>query len=107
MSCNKIQKLHYYLNKNLIKRFIQVSYFHTIFLVLFAKKFEEKLHFYINYKELNIIIIKNYYSLFLISKILNHLYKTRIYFKLDIIHAFNHLYIQKDDEELTVFHICL
>ena len=72
--------------------------------VLFVKKSEEKLCFCVDYRELNAIIIKNYYSLFLISEILNHLCKTRIYIKLDIIHAFNHLHIQKNDEEFTVFH---
>src|SRR5437773_2804168 len=104
MNHDEIQKLHYYLDKNLIKKFIQISHFHIIFSVLFAKKSEKKLHFYINYKKLNAIIIKNHYSLFLISEILNHLCKIRIYIKLDIIHAFNHLHIQKNDEEFTVFH---
>ena len=71
-----------------------------------CKKSEKKLHFYIDYKELNAIIVKNYYLLFLISEILNCLCKTRIYIKLDIIHAFNHLHIQEDDEEFIIFHTC-
>src|SRR5206468_10898956 len=77
-----------------------------IFSVFFVKKSEKRLHFCINYRKLNAITIKNYYLLFLISEILNHLCKTRIYFKLDIIHAFNYLYIQKDDKELIIFYIC-
>ena len=93
MSHDEIQKLCYYLDKNLIKKFIQVSHFHVIFSVLFAKKSEEKLCFCVNYKKLNAITVKNCYLLFLILEILNYLYKTRIYFKLDIIHTFNHLCI--------------
>ena len=93
ISHDEIQKLCYYFDKNLIKKFIQVSHFHVIFSVLFAKKSEEKLHFYIDYKELNAIIVKNHYLLFLISEILNCLCKIRIYIKLNIIHAFNCLHI--------------
>ena len=93
MNHDEIQKFHCYFDKNLIKKFIQVSYFHIIFSILFAKKSERELYFYIDYKKLNVIIVKNHYSLFLISEILNHLYKTRIYIKLNIIHAFNHLHI--------------
>src|SRR5204863_6473248 len=78
----------------------------TVFSILFAKKSEKKLHFYIDYKELNAIIVKNYYLLFLISEILNCLCKIRIYFKLDIIHVFNYLCIQKNDEKLIIFCIC-
>ena len=104
MSHNEIQKLHHYLDENLIKKFIQVNHFHAAFSILFAKKFEKKLHFCIDYKKLNAITVKNYYSLFLISEILNHLCKTRIYIKLDIIHAFNHLHIQKNNEELIIFY---
>ena len=98
-----VQKLCYYFDKNLIKKFIWISYSHIIFSVLFAKKSKRELYFYIDYKKLNAIIVKNHYSLFLILKILNHLCKTRIYIKLDIIHAFNHLHIQENDKKLIIF----
>ncbi len=93
MSHDEIQKLCCYLDENLIKKFIQVSHFHAVFSILFAKKSEEELHFCVDYKKLNAITVKNYYLLFLILEILNYLCKTRIYFKLDIIHVFNCLYI--------------
>ena len=104
MSHNEIQKLHHYLDENLIKKFIWISCSHIISSVLFAKKSEREFCFCIDYKELNAIIVKNHYLLFLISEILNCLCKTRIYFKLNIIHAFNCLHIWKNDEKLTVFH---
>ena len=69
-----------------------------------CKEIWKKLHFCINYKELNAIIVKNYYSLFLILEILNCLCKTRIYIKLNIIHAFNYLHIWENDEELIIFY---
>jgi len=49
MSRDKILELHHYLNKNLSKDFIQVSYFQMIVFVLFIKKFEEELCFCVNY----------------------------------------------------------
>ena len=73
--------------------------------VLFIKKSEKKLYFYINYKDLNIITVKNHYFLFLIFKIFNHLNYAKIFIKLNIISAFNKLQIKKRDEAFTVFHI--
>ncbi len=49
------------------------------------------LRFYINSRDLNFVIVKNRYSLSLISETLNRLCKTKIYIKFDIITAFNRL----------------
>ena len=57
--------------------------------VLFIKKSEKRFYFYINYKDLNVITVKNYYSLFLIFKIFNYLNYIKIFIKLNIISAFN------------------
>lgn len=59
MSCNETLKLQRYLNKNLNKEFIQVIHFQIIIFVLFIKKLEEELYFYVNYQDLNVITIKN------------------------------------------------
>ena len=56
-----------------------------------------------NYKELNVIIIKNNYSLFLIFKTLNRLNRVKIFTKLNIVNAFNKFRIREDDETLIVF----
>ena len=40
------------------------------FFVLFIKKSNEELRFYVNYKKLNVIIKKNRYFIFLINEIL-------------------------------------
>ena len=103
MSCDKILELCRYLNENLSKDFIQVSCFQMIISVLFIKKFEEELYFCVNYWDLNTITIKNWYSLFLISEMLNCLSWAKIFIKLNIISAFNWLWIKEEDEVFIVF----
>jgi len=97
MSHDEILELQRYLDENLSKDFIQVSHSQTIISVLFVKKFEEELHFCMNYRDLNAITVKNRYLLSLISETLNHLSQIKIFIKLDIIFAFNHLRIKEED----------
>ncbi len=103
MNHDKILELRRYLNENLSKDFIQVSYFQMIISVLFIKKLEEELCFCVNYWNLNAITIKNWYSLSLISEMLNHLSQAKIFIKLNIISAFNQLQIKEEDEAFIIF----
>jgi len=103
MSRDEILELHHYLNENLSKDFIRVNHFQTIIFVLFIKKLEEELRFCVNYQDLNAITVKNQYSLSLISETLNHLSWAKIFIKLNIISAFNRLWIKEEDEALIVF----
>ncbi len=103
MSRDEILELQRYLDENLSKEFIWVSRFQMIASVLFVKKSEEELCFCVNYQDLNTIIIKNRYSLSLISETLNHLSQIKIFIKLDIIFAFNHLQIKEEDEAFIIF----
>jgi len=103
ISRDKILELRRYLNENLSKDFIQVSHSQMIIFVLFVKKLEEELHFCVNYWYLNAITVKNWYSLSLISEMLNHLSWAKIFIKLNIISAFNRLQIKEKDEVLIVF----
>ncbi len=104
ISRDEILELRRYLNENLSKDFIQVSHFQMIISVLFVKKLEEELCFCVNYWDLNVIIIKNQYSLSLISETLNCLSRAKIFIKLNIISAFNWLWIKEEDKILIVFH---
>ncbi len=104
MNHDEILELRRYLNENLSKDFIQVSRFQMIVSVLFVKKLEEELYFCMNYQDLNTITVKNWYSLSLISEILNHLSWVKIFIKLNIIFAFNRLWIKEEDEALIIFH---
>ena len=103
MNHDEILELQCYLDENLSKEFIQVSCFQMIASVLFIKKLKEELCFCMNYWDLNVIIIKNQYSLSLIFKTFNHLSCVKIFIKLDIISAFNRLWMKEDDETLIVF----
>jgi len=103
MSRDKILELCRYLNENLSKDFIQVSCSQMIISVLFIKKLEEELCFCMNYWDLNTITVKNWYSLSLISETLNCLSWAKIFIKLNIISAFNWLWIKEEDEALIVF----
>ena len=51
-----------------------------------------------NYKELNKIIIKNYYLLSLINEMLDWLIKVKVYLKINLRDAYHRIKIQKDDK---------
>jgi len=98
-------ELRRYLDKNFSKEFIRINRFQTIVSILFVKKLEDKFRFCVNYKDLNVIIVKNRYFLSLIFKTLNYLSRVKIFIKLNIIFAFNRLRIQEKDEAFIVFRI--
>ncbi len=103
MSRDKILELQRYLNENLSKDFIQVNHFQMIIFVLFFKKLELELCFCVNYWNLNAITVKNQYSLSLISETLNHLNQVKVFIKLDIIFAFNQLWMKEKNEAFIIF----
>ena len=103
MSHNETLKLRRYLNENLNKEFIRVNRFETIVFVLFVKKFEENFRFCVNYRDLNVVIVKNKYFLFLIFEILNRFNLVKIFIKFDIIFVFNKLRIREENEFLIAF----
>ncbi len=98
MSQDELRILKKYLKNNLIKDFIQVSSFFVISSILFVKKSSEELRFCVNYRSLNIMTVKNRYSLSLIQETLDRLTKIKYYIKLDIIAVFNKLRMTYEDE---------
>jgi len=98
MSQDELRVLKKYLKNNLIKDFIQVSSSLAISSILFVKKSSEELRFCVNYRDLNVMTVKNRYSLFLIREILDRLTKIKYYIKLDIIAVFNKLRMTYEDE---------
>ena len=103
MSQDELKVLWKYLNDHLFKGFIQVSSSLTAALVLFIHKSEGGLRFCVDYWGLNVITVKNQYSLPLIKETLNCLCNAVVYTKLDIIAAFNHLWIAEGEEWKTAF----
>ena len=69
----ELEILRNYLDKNLKKDFIRKAKTTVEFLILFILKKDEKLRFYVDYRKLNTIIIKNKYSLLNIGELQNHL----------------------------------
>ncbi len=98
MSQDELRILKKYLKNNLIKDFIQVSSFFAISSILFVKKSSEELRFCVNYRDLNVMTVKNRYSLPLIRETLDRLTKIKYYIKLDIIAVFNKLRMTYEDE---------
>ena len=106
MSRDELKVLKKYLTENLNKGFIQASSSSAAVPVLFVKKPGGGLHFCVDYRALNAIIIKNCYPLPLIWETLDQLCKAVWYTKLDIVGAFNHIQMKEGEEWKTVFCTC-
>jgi len=92
-----------YLIKHLNKEFIFFSFASYISLILFIEKKDESLRFCINYRKLNALIKRNHYSLSLINETLTCIQESKYLTQLNIIVAFNKLYMHSDNEDLTIF----
>ena len=66
-------KLDAFITKNLYINRIKLSKFFIVVLVFFIEKKDSLLRLVQNYRTLNVITIKNKYSLFLISKLVTKL----------------------------------
>ncbi len=99
----KLQKIKKYLIKHLNKKFISLSFVSYVSLILFTKKKDESLRFYINYKKLNTLIKRNRYSLLLINETFVRIQESKYLTRLNIIAAFNKLRIHLNSENLTTF----
>ena len=71
------------------KNFIRFNHFSAASSVLFIKKSKDKLRFCVDYRNLNVMTIKNRYSISLIRETLHCLIKVKVYIKLDIIVVYN------------------
>ena len=68
---HKLKILKEYIQNKFKKEFIHLFILSFNFLILFIKKLDDNLYFYINYRVLNRMIIKNHYSISLIIEIMN------------------------------------
>jgi hypothetical protein len=92
-----------YFDEFLIKEFIVFFSSFVDASILFVKKSKDDLRFYINYKELNVITIKNRYSISLINQLLNRLSDVKKFTKLNIQTTYNFIRIKKENEWKTAF----
>ncbi len=99
----KLLKVKKYLNENLLKRFIILSQTFYFFSVLFILKANEDLRFCMNYWKLNVIFKRNKYSLSLINEIIDKIVNCKHLTRLNIISAFNKLWMHLDNENYIIF----
>ncbi len=99
----KLLKVKKYLNKNLSKKFITFSQTFYFFLVLFTLKANEDLWFCVNYQKLNVIFKRNRYSLSLIDEIIDKIVNCKHLTRLNIISAFNKLWMHLDSKNYIIF----
>ena len=95
---HELSVLKKYIDKNLKNEFISKSKSSAEASMLFIKKTDESLKLCVNYKELNAIAVKNKYSIFLITNILDKLKKTKMFIKLNFRKIYNLLKIKKKNE---------
>jgi hypothetical protein len=94
----KLIYIRKWLNEKFEKEFIRQSKAKCAAPFLLAKKTEEGIRIYHDYRELNSVTIKNRYPLPLIREILNQISRAKYYTKLNIIAAFNKIRIAKGHE---------
>ena len=98
LSKKELQILRNYLLKNLALNRIREFFNFVETSMLFVFKKNDSLRLYVNYWDLNVVIIKNKYFLFLIKKTLNRLMSTVYFTKLDFKNVYHHIWIWKNDE---------
>jgi len=103
MSFVKLLKVKKYLNENLSKKFITSSQTLYFSFVLFALKANKDFRFCVNYRKLNVIFKRNRYSLSLINEIIDKIVNCKHLTKLNIISAFNKLWMHLDSENYITF----
>jgi hypothetical protein len=99
----ELKILKSYIEDNLIKNFIISSVSFSSVLILFITKKDDELRLCVNYRNLNIVIIKNKYLLSLIQKLFDILQRIIRFIKIDIRDVFNTLRIRVDDEWKMIF----
>jgi hypothetical protein len=88
-----------YFLENLDKGFIKPSTSSFASFVLFVKKSDGTLRFYIDYRKLNALTRKDAYAIPRIDELLARISKAVIFSKLDIRAAFNRIRMAPDSED--------
>ena len=103
LSQSELKVLKKYIIEQLNKEFIVPFKSPAGAPVLFAPKKDGGLRLCVDYRGLNVIIIKNRHPLPLIQEAMDRLVGAKRFIKLDIQHAYNMIRIKKDDEWKTAF----
>ena len=100
----ELKTLDNYLNDILVKKWIHKFQSLADALIFFVFWKNKELCLCIDYYELNVIIIKNHYSLSLASKLLDWLSSLTVFLKIDLWNIYYQIHIYKDNEWKTAFH---
>ena len=100
---NELAKFQQYIDNVLIKEWIKHFVSSTKVSIFFIFKKDEEFCLCVNYKDLNVVIIKNQYSLSLIMKTLNRLNDFKRFTKLDFKNVYHRIRIKRDDKWKTTF----
>ena len=92
-----------YIDEHLGKGFIRPSSLAAASLILLVRKPGRGLCFWIDYRALNAVTVKNRFPIPLISETLGKLAGAVRYTKLDVIHAFNRIQMKEGHKWLTAF----
>ena len=100
---NKLAKFRRYIDDVLTKEWIKHSVSSTRVSILFVFKKDEELRLCVDYRSLNVVIVKNRHSLSLITKTLNRLNDSKRFIKFDFKNVYHRIRIKRDDEWKTTF----
>ena len=100
---NELTKFRRYINNALTKEWIKHFVSLTKISILFVFKKNERLRLYVDYKNLNAVIVKNRHSLSLITKTLNHFNDFKRFIKFDFKNIYHRIRIKRDDKWKTMF----
>ena len=99
----ELQELRFQLKELLDKRFIRPSTSSWGAPVLFAKKKGKTLRLYIDYRQLNMVTIKNRYPLPRMDDLFDQLREVRVYSKIDLRTGYHQLRVRDTDILKTAF----
>ena len=103
MSEPKLQFVKKFLEENLKKRFIKASNASYSLSIMPAAKPGGGVRFYVDYRRLNKLTVKDAYLIPLIKEILAQLKNAKVFTKIDIQQAFHKLQMAADLEDYTTF----
>ena len=94
----KLEVLKSYIEKNLQKRFIKLLVLLIKYPILFISKKNGGLRLYVDYRQLNVIIIKNRYLLPIIKKLQIRIKGAKIFSKINIRDTYHKVQIKKSEK---------
>jgi hypothetical protein len=98
LSEKELTVLREYINENLKKGYIRFSTLLARYLVLFVSKLNGKLRICVDYRQFNVITIKNRYILPLIYEMQDRIKEFKIFIKIDIRERYYKIRIKKSEE---------